>query len=135
MSAFLRQAPLVPIADKPEIDGELRASPLRDASLRRTGFPLAGKTLPSPRPSKANIRLKFEGCFKGRDESNLNAAPARRVPTSIRRTKAVNIAIFVDTSAIGNLRGWGHANHATRAVSAPLESERAPAFESRVHAG
>jgi hypothetical protein len=103
---------------------------LRDAFLRRTGFPLAGKTLPSPRPSKANIRLKFEGCFKGRDESNLNAAPARRLPISIRRRKAVNIAIFVDTSAIGNRRSWGHANHATRAVSAPAESERAPAFEA-----
>src|SRR5215207_7391683 len=30
---------------------------------------------PTPRPSAVNIGRKFERCFKGRDESNLNTHP------------------------------------------------------------
>ena len=38
----------------------------------------AGKRYcPAPRPSARNIQLKFERCFKGRDESNLNAEADR----------------------------------------------------------
>jgi hypothetical protein len=101
-------------------------SPLRLMRLRRrTGFPLRRQTLPSPRPSGANIRLKFEGCFKGRDESNLNVHAARRLPISIKHAKAANIAIFADAQ-----------QSVTLAVGAMLtmRPERLPLGRNRKHA-
>jgi len=50
-----------PRITRKKVDGELRA----DAR-------------PAPRPGAGNIGLKFEWCFKGRDESNLNAAVGRQ---------------------------------------------------------
>jgi len=65
-----------------------------------------------PGRARRTIGKKFEGCFKGRDEWNLNTSRVHRLPNLISCAKAANTAIFLDTSAIGNLRHWGHDNHA-----------------------
>jgi hypothetical protein len=121
MSASADMRPLKSISGKPEIDGELRASFIAfDAfSAANRRFHFAGKRYgpcPAPRPSATNIGLKFEWCFKGRDESNLNAAIEGRALALVKHENARNIGRSDRTSAIVNLRDWDHDNHARETV-------------------
>jgi hypothetical protein len=108
------ERPLKSIAGKPEIDGELRASFIKfDAFSAVNRIPFRRKTLsPSPRPSATNIGLKFEWCFKGRDESNLNAAIEGRAPALVKHENARNIERSGARQQSVNLRDWHHDNHA-----------------------
>jgi hypothetical protein len=100
MPASPVSAPLKSIAGKPEIDGELRASFVK--------FP------PGPRPSATNIGLKFEWCFKGCDESNLNAATEGRAPALVKHENACNIERSGARQQSVNPRDWHHDNHCAR---------------------
>jgi hypothetical protein len=126
--------PLKLIAGKPEIDGELRASFIKFDAIPANRIPLRRKTRsPSPRPSATNIGLKFEWCFKGRDESNLNAAIEGRAPALVKHENACNIERSGARQQSVNLRDWHHDNHCAKRRDADHPGNAGECKKESVH--
>jgi hypothetical protein len=116
--------------------GELRASPIAfDASSAGDPFGFARKALLSPRPSAANIGRKFERCFKGRNESNLNVGGQHCPLHSVEQAKVPAKPRFsIARQQSGNPGDWACDNHAARQTMWPQAGcEKAVAGAPIVH--